>query len=77
MTFIYCSYRIEQAVIIPFQSNELSNEFAIYKRLVHTIDIHHKGMESVFIKISYNIGIININYAKLVRTIIFVLDYAI
>jgi hypothetical protein len=58
--FIYCSYRIEQAVI-PFQSAELSNEIVIYKRLVHAIDIHHKGMESVFIVKYRNIGVININ----------------
>jgi hypothetical protein len=58
--FIYCSYRIEQAVI-PFQSAELSNEIIIYKRLVHVIDIHHKGMESVFILKYRNTGVININ----------------
>jgi len=58
--FIYCSYRIEQAVI-PFQSAELFNEIVIYKRLVHAIDIHHKGMESVFIVKYRNTGVININ----------------
>jgi len=58
--FIYCSYRIEQAVI-PFQNAELSNEIVVYKRLVHAIDIHHKGMESVFIVIYRNIRVINMN----------------
>jgi len=58
--FIYCSYRIEQPVI-PFQSAELSNEIVIYKKLVHAIDIHHKGMESVYIVKYRNTGVININ----------------
>jgi len=35
-------------MMIAFQSDELLNEFAIYKRLVHAIDIHHKGMDLVF-----------------------------
>jgi len=58
--FIYYSYRIEQAVI-PFQCAEFSNEIVIYKRLVHAIDIHHKGMKSVFILKYRNTGVININ----------------
>jgi len=57
--FIYCSYRIEQAMMIPFQAAQLSDEFVIYRRLIY---IHHKRMESVFIVVKYhNIGIININ----------------
>jgi len=59
--FIYCSYRVEQAVMIPFQTAELSNESVIYKRLIFAIDIHRKGMESVIVVKHYNIGIININ----------------
>jgi len=47
--FIYFSYCVEQAMVIPFQNIKLSNEFGIKERLVHAIDIHRKGMESVFI----------------------------
>jgi len=47
--FIYFSYRVEQAMVISFQNTKLSNEFRIKERLVHAIDIHRKGMESVFI----------------------------
>jgi len=47
--FISFSYRVEQAMTIPFQSTKLSNEFRIQERLLHAIDIHRKGMESVFI----------------------------
>jgi len=46
---IYCSYRIERAMVMPFQSSRLSNKFKIHKKLVYAIDIHRKGMESVFI----------------------------
>jgi uncharacterized protein YjdB len=56
-------------VLIPFQKGELSNEYVIYKKLVHAINIHQKGMESVFIIVKYhNTEIININwyYPKLV-----------
>jgi len=50
--FIDCSYRIEHAMI-PFQSAKLSNDFGIQKKFVHAIDIHRKGMESVFIISKY------------------------
>jgi len=37
------------------------NLLQLFKRLVHAIDIHHKGMELVFIILKYhNVGIINI-----------------
>jgi len=58
----------------------MSDKFVIHERLVHAIDIHHKGMESVFIIIKYhNIDVTNINwcYAKLIRTINFISDYVI
>jgi len=66
--------------MISFQTAELSDEFVIYKRLVYAINIHHKGMESVFIIIKYyNIDKTNINwcYAKLIRAINFISDYVI
>jgi hypothetical protein len=71
--FIYCSYCIEEAVVI-FQNGGLWNEYAIYKKFVHAINSHQKGMESVFIIIKYhNIEIINWYYPKLIiRRIIFV-----
>ncbi|KAH0948809.1 hypothetical protein HN011_008604 [Eciton burchellii] len=49
--FRIASYRVEQAMVIPFQSIKLSNEFRIQERLIHAIDIHRKGIElcSVFI----------------------------
>jgi len=42
---IYCSYRVEQAMEIPFQSSGLLKELKIHKKLVHAIDIQRKGME--------------------------------
>jgi len=72
--FIYSRYCIEEAVVILFQNGELWNEYAIYKKLVHAINSHQKGMESVFIIIKYhNIGIFNWYYPKLIiRRITFV-----
>jgi len=46
---IYYSYRVDQAIVIPFRSSRLSDELKIHKKLVYAIDIHHKGLESVFI----------------------------
>jgi len=52
---------IQQYSNIALQNAELSNEFVIYKKLVHVIDIHHKEMESVFIIAKYhNLEIIDI-----------------
>jgi len=49
-------------MVIPFQNSGLSNKIRIHKKLVHAIDIHRKGMESVFIIAKYrNIEIINLN----------------
>jgi len=49
-------------MMIPSQSTKLSNDFRIHKKIVHAIDIHRKGMESVFIITRYRyIEIININ----------------
>jgi len=53
--FIYSSYRIDQAIVIRLDNSRLSNE--IHKNLVHAIDIHRKGMESVFIITKYKIEI--------------------
>lgn len=48
--FICCSYRIEQALAIPMLKNAaLSNQYLIHKQIVHAVDIHRKGTESVFI----------------------------
>jgi len=46
--FIFCSYRIEQAMTIPFQSTELTNEIKIYERIIYAVDIHRKGIELIF-----------------------------
>jgi len=60
--FIYCSYRVEHAIMIPFQSSGSLNEFKTHKNLAHAIDLHRKGMESVFIIAKYNIDVMNSNY---------------
>jgi len=58
----YYSYRVEQAIVIPFQSSGSLNEFKTHKKFVHAIDIHRKGMELVYNIARYcNIEIININ----------------
>jgi len=57
--FIFCSYRIEQAMTIPFHSTGLSNEFRIHERIVYAIDIHRKGIELVF---NQNMIIVIFNY---------------
>jgi len=68
MKFTYCSYRIEQALMIPFQNAKLSNDFRIHKSIVHAIDIHRKGMELVFIITKYcNTELININRILVVK----------
>jgi hypothetical protein len=46
--FTFYSYRNEQAMRIPFQSTELSNKISIHERIIYAIDIHRKGIESVF-----------------------------
>jgi len=46
--FIFCSYRIEQAITIPFQNAKLSNEFKIHEQITYAVNIHRKGIESVF-----------------------------
>jgi len=57
--FIFYSYRMKQTMMIPFQSMGLSNDFRIHERIVYALDIHRKGMESVF---NQNITIIIFNY---------------
>ncbi|KAH0948810.1 hypothetical protein HN011_008605, partial [Eciton burchellii] len=79
--FRVASYRIEQAVI-PFQSAEFSNELVIYKRLVHAIDIHHKGMKlcnlvtfsfvgSVFLSILNIVICLSLNLFALLQCVMF------
>jgi len=34
--------------MIPFQSTELTNEIRIHERIIYAVDIHRKGIESVF-----------------------------
>jgi len=46
--FVYCSYRIDQAIVIRFHNTGLSNELKIHKKLTYAIEIHRKGMELVF-----------------------------
>jgi len=50
--YIFCSYRMEQAMINPFQRDTtttgLSNELRIHKKIIYAVDIHRKGIESVF-----------------------------
>jgi len=49
-------------MVMPFQSSGLSSKFKIHKKLVCAIDIHRKGMESVFIIAKYrNMEVINLN----------------
>jgi hypothetical protein len=40
-------------MMIPFQRVKLSNDFRIHKKLAYAIDIHRKGMESVFMMLNY------------------------
>jgi len=51
--FVYYSYRIDQAIMMRFHNSGLSNKLKIYKKLVHAIDIHRKGMELIFIIAKY------------------------
>jgi len=48
----FYSYRIERAMINTFQrdtmTTELSNEFRIHKKIIYAVDIHRRGIESVF-----------------------------
>jgi len=60
--FVCCSYRVEHAIMNPFQSSGSLYEFKTHKNLAHAIDVHRKGMESVFIIAKYNIEVMNINY---------------
>jgi len=39
-------------MMIPFQRVKLSNDFRIHKNIVYAIDIHRKGMESVFMMLN-------------------------
>jgi len=50
--FVYCSYRVDQAIAIRFHTG-LSNELKIHKKLANAIDIHRRGMELVFIIAKY------------------------
>ncbi|KAH0948794.1 hypothetical protein HN011_007476, partial [Eciton burchellii] len=43
--FRIASYRIEQAMMIPFQRVKLSKDFRIHKNILYGIDIHRRGME--------------------------------
>jgi hypothetical protein len=50
--------------VIPFENSGLSVEYRIHKKLIHAVDIHRKGMESVFIIIiakCRNMEVINVN----------------
>jgi len=48
--FVYYSYRIDQIIVIQFHKSGLLNEFKISETLVRAmLDVHRKGMESVFI----------------------------
>jgi len=51
--FVYCSYHVDQAIVIRFHNTGLSNELKIHKKLANAIDIHRKGMELVFIRAKY------------------------
>jgi len=51
--FVYCSYRVDQAIVFRFHNTGLSNELKIHKKLANAIDIHRKGMELVFIIAKY------------------------
>jgi len=73
--FAYCSYRVDQAMVIRFYNSGLSNELKIHKKLANAIDIHRKGMELVFIIAKYLIEekliLILIAVRKITMTIIF------